>query len=80
MKNVTLISVFFLGAMYLSSQEIINNNTTICWDTSSSMSERNLTKDLSILEKIFQRNGNQEVQLLLFNIDVDENETVIGAN
>lgn len=77
MKKVIFFTVFFLGMMQLSSQEIINNNTTICWDISSSMSEHVLEKDFSVLEKVFQRNGNQDVQLLLFNIDVEEKEYLI---
>ncbi|MEX0289767.1 MAG: carboxypeptidase-like regulatory domain-containing protein [Flavobacteriaceae bacterium] len=47
-------------------------NTTIFWDTSLSMMDRDLEKDLSILEKVFQRNGEQEVQLLYFGMGIDE--------
>ena len=55
------------------SQEV-NNNTTICWDTSLSMLDRNLEKELDILDKIFQRTPNQTVQLIMFNVLVEELE------
>ncbi len=77
MKKVIFTTVFILGMMQLSSQEIKNKNTTICWDTSSSMSERDKAKDFSVLEKVFQRNGNQNVQLLLFNSSTQEKEYLI---
>lgn len=77
MKKNILLGTLFLVTVHLFSQEFVNTNTTICWDTSSSVSERDMAKELSVLEKVFQRNGNQEVQLLLFNIDVVEKEYVI---
>ena len=72
MKKLLLIFVFFLGLLPILSQETPNSNITICWDVSSSMVDRDLEKDFSVLEKVFQRNKNQEVQLLLFGIDVEE--------
>ena len=46
--------------------------TTICWDTSSSMAERNIEKDFSVLEHIFKKTPDQDVQLLLFDVEVTE--------
>lgn len=62
----------FFGMLLSLGQTQENNNITICWDTSTSMSERDLEKDLSVLEKVFARNFDQEVQLLVFNITVKE--------
>jgi len=72
MKKIIAVFVFLFGMLPMLSQEAPNNNTTICWDVSSSMVTRDLEKDLSVLEKIFQRNGNQQVQLLLFGVVIEE--------
>lgn len=76
-KNVVLI-LFLLGSM-LSAQEVLNQNTTICWDVSASMSTRDLQKDFSVLKKVFERKPDQEVQLLLFGTDVAEKQYSIKA-
>ena len=78
MKNIAFVFMFFLGMFLMTSQEIINNNTTICWDISSSMVNRDLNKELSLLSKVIERNPNQEVQLLLFGIDVTEKKYTIS--
>ncbi len=62
---------FFLilfSISFLNAQEGVNPNTTIFWDTSISMKDRDLEKDLDLLGKVFQRIPDQEVQLVLFNI------------
>ena len=69
-----LIVLFLLVGNVITAQEVENKNITVCWDTSFSMLDRDLEKEFGILEKVFQRNPNQTVQLLLFNIDVDEKE------
>ncbi|MFS4447206.1 TonB-dependent receptor plug domain-containing protein [Maribacter sp. 2307UL18-2] len=69
-KNLTIL-LFFLASL-LSAQEVVNRNTTICWDVSASMTTRNLEKDLSVLKKVFERNPDQEIQLLLFGTEVTE--------
>ncbi len=54
---------------------------TICWDTSLSMLERDLEKEFNIIDKLFQRHPNQTVQLLSFNVQVEEQEfTVVDGN
>ena len=72
MKTKISIGILFLIAFGATAQEVQNNYTTICWDVSASMADRDLDKDLSVLEKIFDRNADQKVQLLLFGIDVEE--------
>ncbi len=65
-KTVPVLPIFYLASGFLWGQ------TTLCWDSSSSMVERNLEKDLSVLEHIFKKEPNQEVQLLLFDIAIKE--------
>jgi len=64
--KITLFIVFIVSSYSLLAQ------TTLCWDTSQSMSQRNLEKDFSVLEHIFKKNPDQEVQLLLFDIEITE--------
>ncbi|WP_318308485.1 YfaP family protein [Flagellimonas crocea] len=52
-------------------------SSTICWDTSYSMFERDLEQELDLLDKIFERSPDQKVQLLLFDITVEEHEFTI---
>ena len=65
-KTATILSILFLTSGFLWGQ------TTLCWDSSASMAERNLEKDLSVLEHIFKKEPNQEVQLLLFDVSIKE--------
>ena len=53
------------------SQDIVSK-VTICWDKSSSMEDRDLKKDFSVLENYFNKSEKIEVQLLLFDIEVRE--------
>ena len=65
------ILIAFIGPGLLG-QETDTKNTTIIWDTSLSMKDRDLEKDFSILEKVFSRVPDQEVELILFNIITKE--------
>jgi TonB-dependent SusC/RagA subfamily outer membrane receptor len=65
---------FFMCFLWGHAQEDTIASTTICWDTSYSMFERNLEEEFVLLEKIFQRTPNQNVQLLLFNVQVEEHQ------
>ncbi len=81
MKTKIALIVLLLFTFVGTTQEVHNDKTTICWDVSASMESRDLDKELSVLDKIFQRNGDQEVQLLLFGIDLDErNYTIKDGN
>lgn len=51
---------------------VLQAQTTICWDTSLSMQERDVNKDFSVLSRVFEKNKDQEVQVLFFNVDVTE--------
>ena len=72
MKRITIFMLLTLACSHLFGQEIENKNTTILWDASFSMKDRDLEKDFSILDKIFSRVPDQEVQLILFNISTKE--------
>ncbi|NER11135.1 TonB-dependent outer membrane receptor, SusC/RagA subfamily, signature region [Muriicola jejuensis] len=73
MKKIPFKLLFcILCGLSISAQEDVNRNTTIFWDVSISMKDRDLEKDLSILDKVFQRTPDQEIQLVLFNIDALE--------
>jgi len=71
MKKYVLVTICILLTLSVCSQEL-NSGTTICWDVSSSMDDRDLQKDFSVLEKVFQKTQNQQVQLLLFGIKLEE--------
>jgi len=74
----------FIGILYmmgsgLYSQTLETKNTTILWDTSVSMQDRDLEKDFSVLERVFTRTPDQDVQLVLFNITTEEKEYEVRA-
>ena len=66
LKKISTVILYFAFVAVLQAQ------STICWDTSLSMEDRDLEKDFSILEKVFERNKNQEVQVLFFNMTITE--------
>ena len=70
MKRLSILVI--LLANLLTAQGVENNKITICWDTSFSMLSRDMEKEFEILEKIFKRNPDQTVQLLLFDIAIEE--------
>ncbi|WP_394748631.1 TonB-dependent receptor plug domain-containing protein [Spongiimicrobium salis] len=74
MKSRWHIVIFYFFAFLAFGQEYQEKGITICWDTSSSMADRALEKEFSVLDKIFERNQNQTVQLLFFNVTIEERE------
>ena len=70
MKKWVIVVFTFYSAILCSQEQAIG--TSILWDTSLSMEDRLLEKDFSVLQKVFERQGNQEVQLILFNIDLTQ--------
>ena len=72
MKRIISVGFLFLAFLSGSAQTSAPQNTTIFWDTSLSMEQRDIEKDFSVLEKVIARNPNQEVQLILFNILTEE--------
>ncbi|MDB4292694.1 TonB-dependent receptor plug domain-containing protein [Maribacter sp.] len=77
MKLRTLVLFCFLFQL-VAGQDTVGDSSTICWDTSFSMRERNLDQEFELLGKIFERTPEQTVQLLLFNISVEEHEFKIA--
>ena len=77
MRNL-IVSLFLINCLGLDAQEINAHGVTICWDTSLSMSERDLDKDLSVLESYFTKTDKVEVQLLYFNFGVQEKSFIVN--
>ncbi|MGI9551225.1 MAG: TonB-dependent receptor plug domain-containing protein [Aurantibacter sp.] len=80
-------TIFTLGCAFLTSLAVFSQaapearNTTICWDTSFSMADRNAEEELSLLDKVFAKNGNQVVQVLFFSLTVEEKEySIVDGN
>jgi TonB-dependent SusC/RagA subfamily outer membrane receptor len=81
MKKINLLLALFFGMITFYAQESENNDITICWDTSLSMLERNLEKEFEVLNKVFERTPNLNVQLLLFNVEVEnKNFEIVNGN
>jgi hypothetical protein len=72
MKRIAIFILLTLAGSDMFGQKMDNKNTTLIWDTSLSMKDRDLNKDFSVLEKVFSRVPDQEVQLILFNISTEE--------
>ncbi|PIB22975.1 hypothetical protein [Maribacter sp. 4G9] len=60
------------------AQVSTNGDLTICWDNSLSMAQRDLEKDLLVLDDYFEENRNVKVQLIYFNIDITQKDYVIS--
>ena len=54
--------------------QLKNTTTTLCWDTSLSMKERDLDKEFSYLESFFTAHPDNEVSLLLFSNGIHTKE------
>lgn len=74
MRAILVIICAFLALTKVDAQQDKNGAVTICWDTSLSMAERDIEKDFSILDGLFKNTTEVNVQLLFFNIDVEEKQ------
>lgn len=74
MRAIVLLIYTFLTVANVSAQQDKNGAITICWDTSLSMLDRDIEKDFSILDGLFKNTSEVNVQLLYFNIDVEEKQ------
>ena len=74
MKKYLVLLVAISICQSISSQEIIKK-TTLLWDTSYSMIDRNLDNDLDYLNEYFFKNSNTEVTLIKFSNDIILTET-----
>ncbi|MGI9546449.1 MAG: hypothetical protein ACR2MM_04370, partial [Flavobacteriaceae bacterium] len=72
LKYVILASVLLGLSNSIRAQESAPINTTIFWDSSLSMKDRDLEKEFSFLEIYFSTRANVEVVLLIFS------NTVVG--
>lgn len=55
---------------------VLGQNTTICWDTSLSMQDRDITKDFDYLATYFLQNNTTQVKLVQFKNGVTSKETL----
>ena len=54
----------------------LSQNTTICWDTSLSMQDRDINKDFEYLSTYFSENNTTAVNLILFKNGVTSKEVM----
>lgn len=71
MKQIIAVCFLCLVCTGVTSQDIDTATTTIFWDTSISMQDRDLEKDFGILDKVFARTPDQEVKVVFFNITAE---------
>jgi TonB-dependent SusC/RagA subfamily outer membrane receptor len=78
MKKNTFLLLSVLCIVQVFSQENKSTDISICWDTSFSMAQRDLDKDLVVLENYFEKNGNAKVQVIYFNLKTVEKEYTVS--
>ena len=78
MKKYLLIVIAVLFSLQGLAQVSNNGDLTICWDNSLSMAQRDIEKDLLVLQDYFEENQNVKVQLIYFNNDVTLKEYLIS--
>ncbi|NNE01533.1 MAG: TonB-dependent receptor plug domain-containing protein [Eudoraea sp.] len=71
MRRIIFGCLLFLVYAEVIAQTMDTHTTTIFWDTSISMQDRDLEKDFGILEKVFARTPDQEVKVVFFNITAE---------
>lgn len=76
MKQLVIFAITFVCLSALG-QQAQQNGTTIFWDNSLSAENRNLEKDFSVLQRIFEKLPNQKVQLVFFNLGLQEHSLTI---
>ena len=74
MRKYLLLLFTVLICNSLSSQQNIKK-ITLLWDTSYSMIDRNLDKDLNYLNEYFLKNSNSQVHLIKFSNDIILNQS-----
>lgn len=77
LTRIVVVCYLVLCSVANAQEGTVWTSSTICWDTSYSMFERDLEQELGLLDKIFKRAPYQKVQLLLFDISVEEHEFTI---
>lgn len=84
-KSIGLILLlFFLQSFSLKSQNVSkeSENLTIFWDTSLSMLQKDITKEVELLNNYFQHKNNVSVSLISFSNEVNKTKKyeVINSN
>ncbi|MEM8509350.1 MAG: TonB-dependent receptor plug domain-containing protein [Bacteroidota bacterium] len=71
-RKATLLWLGLLPCLWCFGQQPEGNTLTVCWDMSLSMQERDLDKDLAVLDSIMAKDAIHTVQLLTFSCVVQE--------
>ena len=74
LKYIILACAFLGPINFIEAQVLTPIKTTICWDSSLSMKDRDLEKEFSFLEIYFRARTNVEVTLLIFSNTVVSKE------
>ena len=77
MKKIYFLFIAISVFSGMAAQNTRTEGITICWDISGSMAQRDIDKEFEVLEKIFKRNPNTDVQLLYFNWHVSEGQFLV---
>ncbi|TVZ55771.1 tetratricopeptide repeat protein [Lutibacter sp. Hel_I_33_5] len=73
MKKCMFVISFFVVSFSVTSQT--KKKTTLIWDTSYSMIDKNISKEIHFLNTYFSKNPNTSVQLIKFSNEVILNES-----
>lgn len=73
LRYLTILLFCIVYSNHCWSQTNSENTITICWDTSYSMKDRDIVKELSFLDSLITTDQLNNVQLLKFANDVQEN-------
>jgi hypothetical protein len=79
-KNTSSDESFFylnLRPKFFERAKIMPKKVTILWDNSNSSQNRNIEKELSVLNNYIQKIGNLDIELISFNITISKAETYI---
>ncbi len=72
MKKLIVVSIALGISLSFYGQDTSTKKTTICWDSSFSMKERDMEKEFGFLQDYFTKNQQTDVTLLLFS------NTIVG--
>lgn len=78
MKRHHFVFIAVLFSLLGFAQVADNGDLTICWDNSLSMAQRDVEKELLVLDDYFKENQNVKVQLIYFNIDATQKDYLIS--
>jgi TonB-dependent SusC/RagA subfamily outer membrane receptor len=72
--KIFLFTAYFLYSFSVNSQIQVKNNTTIYWDSSLSMQEKDIDKELGFLDNYFKNILNTQVTVITFSNSVNSQQ------